>query len=96
MIFFSGEVSLKDGSFTDRSGQEQQGEILLVGSFTAAYRFQNEIGFIRPELGGRLTTLPVLPEKKTRKQLAAYMDGAEESCVFDPSGGSALRQVSQV
>jgi biopolymer transport protein ExbB len=91
---FSGEVSLRHGSFTDRSGQEQLGEILLVGPFTAVYRFQGEIGFLRPELGERLTALPVLPEKKIRKQLAAYMDGTVESCVFDPSGGSALKQVS--
>jgi biopolymer transport protein ExbB len=91
---FSGEVSLRHGSFIDRSGHEQQGEILLVGPFTAVYRFQDEIGFLRSESGGRLTALPVLPEKKIRKQLAAYMNGTEESCVFDPSGGSALRQVS--
>ena len=93
-IQFSGEVSLKNGPFINRSGQEEQGEILLIGPFTAVYRFQDEIGFLRPESGGRLTALPVLPEKKVIKQLAAYMDGREEACAFDPSGGSALRQVS--
>ena len=91
---FSGEVSLKHGSFIDRSGHEQQGEILLVGPFTAVYRFQDETGFLRLGSSGRLTALPVLPEKKVRKQLAGYMDGTEDVCVFDPSGGSALRQVS--
>lgn len=91
---FSGEVSLRHGPFIDRSGREQTGKILLVGPFSAIYRLQDEIGFLRPEPGGRLTALPVLPEKKVRKQLAAYMDGAEEACIFDPSGGAALKQVS--
>lgn len=93
-IKFSGGIYLKHGFFIDRSGLEQQGEILLVGPFTAVYRFQDEIGFLRQESGWRLTALPVLPERKVRKQLAAYMDGSGDSSVFDPSGGAALKQVS--
>lgn len=93
-IQFAGEVSLKRGAFINRSGHEEHGEILLIGPFTAVYRFQDEIGFLRPDSGGRLTALPVLPDKKITKELGGYMDGREEACVFDPSGGSALRQVS--
>lgn len=93
-IQFSSGVFLKHGSFIDKSGREQQGEILLVGPFTAVYRFQEEVGFLRTEPGGRFSALPVLPERKVRKQLAAYMDGTGESIMFDPSGGSALKHVA--
>lgn len=91
---FTGGVSLQKGTFIDRSGHEQLGEILLVGSFTAMYRFEGETGFLKSQQGNLLTALPVLPSRKIRNQLSAYMDGDSDLIIFDPSGGAALKQVT--
>jgi biopolymer transport protein ExbB len=91
---FTGGVSLQKGAIIDRAGTEQLAEILLVGPFTAIYRIENEVGFLTSQHDNLLTALPVLPDKKVRRQLSAYMDGSTDSLIFDPSGGIALKQVT--
>lgn len=91
---FTGGVSLQKGKFIDRAGLQQLGEILIVGPFTAIYRIGDDVGFLQPGRGDLLTALPVLPDRKVRNQLSAYMDGDTDSIIFDPSGGAALKQVT--
>lgn len=91
----SGQVSLQPGPMVDRRGRSVEASILMLGSFTAAYRSGAEIGFLNYSSSGRkLYALSRLPERTLRKQLHAYMEGASDAVPLDISRGGALRQMS--
>jgi biopolymer transport protein ExbB len=91
----SGQVSLQPGPMVDRSGRTVEASILMLGSFTAAYRSGEEVGFLNYSPSGRkLYALSRLPDRTLRKQLQAYMEGDADAVPMDISRGGALRQMS--
>jgi len=94
----SGEVGLREASFVGRDGQEQVGEVMTLGAFTAIYRASDggEVGFLRYSQSERkLFALSALPPSGMARALRGYMDGRSESATIDISGGAALRQITQ-
>lgn len=90
----SGEVSLEQGAIVDRSGQEVDAQILLIGPFTAAYRLEGETGFLNHGSSGKLYALSRLPGSRLEKELDRYMQGKSEAAPVDISRGGALRQLA--
>ncbi|MBW1947301.1 MAG: MotA/TolQ/ExbB proton channel family protein [Deltaproteobacteria bacterium] len=91
----SGEVVLRRDSFVDRSGTVQEGNILTIGKFTAAYEAGGETGFLNYSPGShRLFALSALPSWSVRKNLSQYIKGGTEDVTLDFSGGAALRQIT--
>lgn len=91
----SGEVSLQRGPMIDRSGRQVEASILMLGSFTTAYRYGEEVGFLNYAASGRnLYALSRLPPRGMRKQLQRYMEGRSDAVPMDISRGGALRQLS--
>jgi biopolymer transport protein ExbB len=91
----SGQVSLAEGAFIGRDGQEAVGTILRLGKFTAAYELPDETGFLdySPE-GGHYVALSTLPGGGLGRDLARYLEGESADAPLDISAGGALRQVS--
>jgi biopolymer transport protein ExbB len=91
----SGEVTLKEGSYVDRTGQDRAGRVLTLGKFTAIYDDSNEVGFLRySEDEERFYALSALPSWWVRRNLRGYMEGRDEAVYVDLSGGGALRQIT--
>ena len=90
----SGEVSLQKGAMVNRSGEQIEADILMLGVFTAAYRTTEEIGFLNYSTTGRkLFALSRLPSGGIRDRIASYMEGQSEAAPIDISRGAALRQL---
>ncbi len=91
----SGEVTLTEGLFVDRSGTDRKGRILTLGKFTAAYEADGEVGFLRySDKARRFYALSAFPSWWIRRNLRRYMEGREEAVYIDLSGGAALRQIT--
>ena len=91
----SGEVSLTEQTFVDRTGVDQRGEVLVLGKFTAVYDTGEETGFLRySEDGKRYFALSALPSWLVRRNLKNYREGGEDAVYIDLSGGAALRQIT--
>jgi biopolymer transport protein ExbB len=91
----SGEVSLREGTFVDRTGADRAGKLLMLGKFTAVYNDGEETGFLSySEDGRRFRALSALPSWYTRRNLERYVHGNEEAVYLDLSGGAALRQIT--
>jgi len=91
----TGEVVFQKRIFVDRKGREKEGDILTIGSFTAAYRDGNEIGFLRySEDRVVFFALSALPNWPVRRNLRRYMEGIDDAVSVDLSGGAALRQIT--
>jgi len=94
-IRLSGEVTLKEGSYVDRTGQDQTGRVLTLGKFTVIYDDGKETGFLRySEDEERFYALSALPSWWVRRNLRAYVEGRAEAVYMDLSGGGALRQIT--
>jgi biopolymer transport protein ExbB len=94
-IKISGEVGIQRGTMVDRAGTPVEAQILTLGSFTAAYRTDSEVGFLNYSPSGRkLFALSRLPTGRMQKQLARYMDGQSDAVPLDISRGGALRQLT--
>ncbi len=94
-IRLSGSVRLENGFIIDRSGRGTDAEILLIGNFTAAYRTDDETGFLNNSPAGeRLFALSRLPSGRMQGRIADYMDGKSEAVPMDISRGGALRQLT--
>jgi biopolymer transport protein ExbB len=91
----SSEVSLQRGTVTDRAGAPIEAQILTLGNFTAAYRTDNEVGFLNYSPTSRkLFALSRLPTGRMQKQLVRYMEGQSDAVPMDISRGGALRQLT--
>jgi biopolymer transport protein ExbB len=89
----SGEVRIVKGPFIDRGGQEAEGDILVLGNFSTAYRTADEAGFlIYSDTSRRLFALSKPPGRQIENNLNDYMSGQSEAVYIDISRGSALRQ----
>jgi biopolymer transport protein ExbB len=91
----SGEVDLTTGPLIASDGSQTTGEILTIGGFCAAYRLENETGFLHyNEAEHRLFSLSKRPPWSMRRNLDKYMGGEVEDVSFDFARGAALRQLS--
>ncbi len=91
----SGEVVLQKGTFINHSGTSQTGDILNIGKFTAAYRADKKIGFLKySEASKQFFTLSALPSWSIQRNLKKYMQGKTDAVYLDFSGGAALRQIT--
>jgi len=91
----TGEVFRSHGPIIDRAGLEVSAEVLFIGPFTSAYRAEEETGFLNySSSGNTLYALSNLPPGKIRKDIAAYMDGKQDTVPVDISRGAALRQLN--
>jgi len=91
----SGEVTLKERSYVDRTGQDRTGRVLTLGKFTAIYDDGNEVGFLRySEDEERFYALSALPSWWVRRNLRGYVEGRDDAVYVDLSGGGALRQIT--
>jgi biopolymer transport protein ExbB len=91
----SGEVTLKQGSYVDRTGQDRTGRVLTLGKFTVVYDDGKELGFLRySEDEQGFYALSALPSWWVRRNLRGYVEGRAEAVYIDLSGGGALRQIT--
>lgn len=90
-----GEVKMSRGQIVDRTGNEVEADILMLGNFTAAYRSLNESGFLLySDNSQRLFALSKLPLSRLTKKINKYMDGHSDTVPIDISRGAALRQLT--
>lgn len=91
----SGEVTLRRGEFTNRHGQQGQGDILTIGKLAAIYKDTAESGYLQYADGSRqFQALSALPAWGIRRNLDRYLAGASEAVSMDMTGGAALRQIT--
>ena len=91
----SGEVVLSTGLFVDRKGVEKEGDILTIGKFTAAYRADDETGYLRYSEGSNhFYALSAFPSWSVLRNLNKYMEGKADEICLDFSRGAALRQIT--
>jgi biopolymer transport protein ExbB len=94
-ITISGEVFMTQGPIIDRSGRQTRADILVVGSFCAAYRSGDEVGFLNYSAAGqKLYALSRLPSGRLQKQIRRYMRGQDDAVPVDVSRGAALQQLA--
>jgi biopolymer transport protein ExbB len=87
-------VRMLRGPIVDRSGTTSEADILLLGNFTAAYRLDDEVGFLNPSpAGDKLFALAQLPTAAQQDQLRRYMEGRDEAVPMDITRGGALSQL---
>ena len=90
----SGEIDRHTAVYIDQDGSEVNGEILTIGAFSAVYRSNGEVGFLRYAEGGqRLFALSNPPPWTMRRNIKRYLNGDTDEIVFDFSRGAALRQL---
>jgi biopolymer transport protein ExbB len=91
----SGEIDRHEAAFIDPGGGKVTGELLTIGAFSAVYRNDGEVGFLRYTEGSRqFFALSKPPPWIMRRNLNAYMNGDTDEIVFDFSRGAALRQLA--
>ncbi len=79
----------------DRKGVEKEGEILTIGKFTAAYRADDETGYLRYSEGSNhFYALSAFPSWSVLRNLNKYMEGKADEINLDFSRGAALRQIT--
>lgn len=92
----TGEVAIRQGTFSGRDGRDTEGEILHLGRFTTVYRTADETGFLlwNPD-SMRLTALADPPARPVARQLSRYLAGESGTVPVDLTGGPALRQIAR-
>lgn len=91
----SGEVRLVRGPMVDRSGKAVTADLLFLGNFTAAYRSDDDSGYLNYLPGSRkLFALQKPSPGRLRNALQAYLAGETESVPLDITRGGALQQLS--
>ncbi len=97
-IEMTGQVGMRRGTFVGRDGEEEVGDIMTVGPFTALYRTSEggEVGFLTyTPAEQRLFALSSLPPNRMSRLIRGYMAGETATVPVDISGGAALREITQ-
>lgn len=91
-----GQVSLNEGTFVGRDGEQQTGRVFHLGKFTTIYETADEAGFLNwsPD-GRRLFAMGELPPSRVAGSIAGYLSGKSDRAPVDMSGGASLRQLTQ-
>ncbi|MGD8412728.1 MAG: MotA/TolQ/ExbB proton channel family protein [Candidatus Latescibacterota bacterium] len=91
----SGQVGLVEAGYVGRNGEDEVGKVLTLGKFTALYKEDDEVGFLRySEAGHKFFALSALPSRGTKRQIGKYFAGQSDVVPIDMSGGAALRQIT--
>ena len=91
----SSQVALQKGTYVGRDGKDHQGDILLLGRFTALYRDGHEVGFLNYTTDAkRLGALSVLPQGSMARAMRNYFAGKGEVVPIDIAGGESLSQLT--
>lgn len=91
----SGHVQIVKQSILDRQGESITAETVLLGDFSAAYRTDDETGFLLySQPSSRLFALSVLPSGRYQRQIERYLDGESDSIPIDVGRGASLRQLT--
>lgn len=87
----SGQVTLQQGAYVGRDGENHTGDILTLGKFTAMYRAPEEIGFLTyaPE-SKKLFALITLPGRKMARGMQSYFEGKTAVVPIDLASGESL------
>ncbi len=89
-----GEVKLRRGAFIDASGRKTEGDIFRVGGFTAYFKSEGGVGYLRPTADGRsLVALAARPGWSRRRAIERAFEGRPAVLPLDLSGGAALAQL---
>ncbi|BCS87635.1 MotA/TolQ/ExbB proton channel family protein [Pseudodesulfovibrio sediminis] len=93
----SGEISKRNGSFIGRDGMDKTGELIRIGTFTAAYRLQDgTLGFLRPTSdGNKLMAVQGEPGWSLSELMDDYFDGKAAVFPVDISNGAAFTRLAQ-
>ncbi|HXV14238.1 MAG TPA: MotA/TolQ/ExbB proton channel family protein, partial [Candidatus Krumholzibacteria bacterium] len=87
----SGQVTLQQGPYVGRDGENHTGDILTLGKFTALYRSPEEVGFLTYNTDSKkLFALTNLPARKMTKTIAHYFDGKSDVVPLDIASGESL------
>jgi biopolymer transport protein ExbB len=87
----SGQVTLQQGGYVGRDGENHTGDILTLGKFTALYRAPEEVGFLTYSAESKkLFALTTLPNRKMAKEIAHYFAGKSEVVPVDIASGESL------
>lgn len=93
----SGKVVRRTGAFIGADGVRVSGDVLRVGTFTAAYLLPDgEVGFLRP--GGRDGALSAVqgdPGWQLTGVIQEYYEGESDLFPVDISNGAALMRLAQ-
>ncbi|HET6348270.1 MAG TPA: MotA/TolQ/ExbB proton channel family protein [Candidatus Krumholzibacteria bacterium] len=91
----SSQVTLQKGTFVGRDGEDHEGDILLLGRFTALYHDKGEVGFLNYTADSRkLGALSVLPSGSMQRAMKRYFEGKGETVPIDIAGGESLSQLT--
>lgn len=94
-IEVTGEVTRSMSTIINRDGKTVEAEVLVIGPFSAAYRLDGEVGFLRYLTAGqKFYTLSKLPPQEMQKQIIRYLEGKSGSVPMDITRGAALQQLS--
>ncbi|CCH47319.1 MotA/TolQ/ExbB proton channel family protein [Pseudodesulfovibrio piezophilus] len=93
----SGAVIRRTGAYIGTDGQDHTGEIIRIGTFSAAYREQDgSLGFLRPTAGGEsLVAVKGDPGWSMSSTMNAFFDGTSAAFPIDISNGAALTRLAQ-
>lgn len=92
----SGEIRSYEGTYIGPEHQKQNGQILRIGSLTAAYRQPDgQPGYLQLGEKNRLVAVPGDPSWFVKKSLAKYMKGQSGHVPIDVSGGSVFQRMAQ-
>ncbi len=87
----SGQVTLQQGPYVGRDGENHAGDLLTLGKFTALYRSPEEVGFLTFNADSKkLFALTNLPDRKMAKTIANYFEGKSEMAPLDIASGESL------
>ena len=90
----TGWVVMRQGKFVGRDGRETEGNILVVGPFTAAYRAGDNAGFLLYSASNRKFYALSRPlPYSTQGALERYMAGESDVVPVDISRGAAVRDI---
>jgi biopolymer transport protein ExbB len=93
----SGEIKRREGKFTATDGTENQGELIRIGSFTAAYRLPDgNLGFLRPSPdGSSLLAIQGDPGWSLSKTMNNFFDNEDVVFPVDISNGASFARLAQ-
>lgn len=79
----------------DRSGKQVEAQVVLLGTFTALYETDEEVGFALYSPPSRqLMALSQLPGYTLKKQIRNYFGGSSNAAPIDIGHGASLRQMT--
>jgi len=91
----SSQVALQKGTYVGRDGKDHEGDILILGRFTALYRDGKEVGFLNYTTDAKkLGALSVLPSGTMARAMRNYFAGKGEVVPIDIAAGESLSQLT--